>query len=591
MFKQTLIQNCFMRKLVYSILGLSLIVNLFTWVSCHKSDSLTSDFLTASVQGRVVDELGKPVNSATVKSGSLSTSTDINGVFRFDNVPLNKKAAFVSIEKSGYFKTGRTFLPHAGVLNYIEARLMPKTLKGSFSSSGTGNVTIQTGVSVSFPANGFVTSNNSSYSGTVNFYGGYIDPTSPQLLSTMPGNLTGVNTSNQMQLLQTYGMVVGELEGSSGEKLKLASGNTATITMAIPASMQGSAPATIPLWWFDESTGLWKEEGTATKQGSNYVGTVSHFSFWNCDVPNNYVTLTMTLQNQNAQPLQGYKVVLTNTSNNSSAGGYTDQNGVVSGAVPPNVVLQMKVYDKCNNVIHTQNIGPFSSNTNLGVITITTNPPSTVVITGNVVNCSSAAVTNGYVDVLLDGHYFRTLVNNGSFSISIERCSNGSTVAQLTAVDMQAGQQGPPSNLTVTSGTYNAGTLSACGTSTAQYINYVLNGNPIIFAPPADTTFGNRSGTTTAITGYTPQNSGTTAYRYTSFSFSGAAAPGNYSLINLSIYTAPNMYTMSGSITTSITEYGNPGQYIAGSFSGNVKDSMGTTIYPITCNFRVKRGN
>jgi hypothetical protein len=35
------------------------------------------------------------------------------------------------------------------------------------------------------------------------------------------------------------------------------------------------------LWSFDEAKGLWKEEGQAIKTGSNYVGDVSHFSFWN----------------------------------------------------------------------------------------------------------------------------------------------------------------------------------------------------------------------------------------------------------------------------------------------------------------------
>src|SRR5437868_13105355 len=112
-----------MRKLLYLCLSLSAIICLSTWVGCHKTDMLSSDTVTASVQGRVVDELGKPVNNATVKSGILSTSTDINGVFHFNDIPLNKKAAFVSIEKTGYFKTARTFLPHESVLNYVEIRL------------------------------------------------------------------------------------------------------------------------------------------------------------------------------------------------------------------------------------------------------------------------------------------------------------------------------------------------------------------------------------------------------------------------------------------------------------------------------------
>jgi hypothetical protein len=47
--------------------------------------------------------------------------------------------------------------------------------------------------------------------------------------------------------------------------------------------MVSVAPPTIEMWFFDEVKGIWKEEGIGTKQGSVYVGEVSHFSSWNFD--------------------------------------------------------------------------------------------------------------------------------------------------------------------------------------------------------------------------------------------------------------------------------------------------------------------
>jgi ABC-type sulfate transport system permease subunit len=101
----------------------------------------------------------------------------------------------------------------------------------------------------------------------------------------MPGNLTGITINNEQKILQTYGMIAVEMEGSSGEALNIAGSKQATISFPIPSAMLANAPATIPLWHFDETIGVWKEEGTATKQGNAYVGVVTHFSFWNCDVP------------------------------------------------------------------------------------------------------------------------------------------------------------------------------------------------------------------------------------------------------------------------------------------------------------------
>jgi photosystem II stability/assembly factor-like uncharacterized protein len=53
----------------------------------------------------------------------------------------------------------------------------------------------------------------------------------------------------------------------------------------VPSSILANAPATIPLWYFDEEQGTWIEEGSATLQNGSYVGNVGHFSSWNADAP------------------------------------------------------------------------------------------------------------------------------------------------------------------------------------------------------------------------------------------------------------------------------------------------------------------
>src|SRR5262249_46667295 len=156
-------------------------------------------------------------------------------------------------------------------------------VSGTVSGSGGGTVTVQGGGNVVFAGNSFVnTAGNSAYTGTVSVSTYFLNPTASNFTDIMPGTLRGISANNEETGLQSFGMMAVELTGAGGEKLQLGANKTATLTFPIPAGLQASAPATIPLWSFNDTTGLWKEEGFATKQGTNYVGSVSHFSFWNC---------------------------------------------------------------------------------------------------------------------------------------------------------------------------------------------------------------------------------------------------------------------------------------------------------------------
>jgi hypothetical protein len=125
------------------------------------------------------------------------------------------------------------------------------------------------------PANGVVIkSNNQSYSGSVKVYAAVIDPTSTDIAQIVPGSFQGTDADNFRVLLKSYGMLAVDLEGNSGEKLQIAAGKTAKLKFTIPSTLRSTAPATIPLWSVDENTGLWKEEGIATKTSDYYEGDV-----------------------------------------------------------------------------------------------------------------------------------------------------------------------------------------------------------------------------------------------------------------------------------------------------------------------------
>ena len=57
------------------------------------------------------------------------------------------------------------------------------------------------------------------------------------------------------------GMLQVELIGEDGSLLNLKEGALATLTFPIPAAVMPRASAVIPLWSYEETGGIWVQEG------------------------------------------------------------------------------------------------------------------------------------------------------------------------------------------------------------------------------------------------------------------------------------------------------------------------------------------
>src|SRR5213075_2309428 len=143
--------------------------------------------ITATLQGNITDENGQPAMGATIKVGNKTTTTNAHGYFRITNASLDKNASLVTAEKTGYFKAYRAFNATPGV-NQVLIKLMRKTLTGTVTASSGGDVTLSNGSKISLPANGVVKSSGGNYSGTINVYASYIDPTAQDIYKTVPGS-------------------------------------------------------------------------------------------------------------------------------------------------------------------------------------------------------------------------------------------------------------------------------------------------------------------------------------------------------------------------------------------------------------------
>ncbi len=548
---------------------------------------LTTTILS-TVSGFVTDENDAAVSNVTVQAGTAVASTDKYGYFTIANATVVQNAAVVTVTKTGYFKSIKTYVAIAGKPVFFRIKMIPKTNAGFINAATGGSAGLSNGLSISLPANAVVNAaTNIAYAGTVNVAAKWIDPTAADLERVMPGDLRGLNTDGYLQLLASYGMCAVELTGTGGELLQIAAGKKASLSVPVPAALSSTAGASIPLWYFDEVKGLWKQEGTAAKSGNVYVGEVSHFSFWNCDVPNSFVQFSCTILGGNGQPIQNARVKISAAATPWYASyGYTNADGFVSGPVPDRSQLVMEVFSNtaCGTAAYAQSFTTTTQTVSLGTVNI--NSGTTVAtISGNVINCNNTAVTNGYVivqnGILLERY---PLTNTGTFSFTQLICGGVTNRITLVGEDIATAQQSIAANYTVTSGNNTIPPITACVVR-EQYLDFTINGSNYSYSTPADL--------------FQPQavGGGSSFYWYfvnniieLSFTRAGIAQGSTQSLFKFTcpqIPYTPTFVTVAP-ITVNITECGPVDSYISGNFTG-VIIGPSNSLYNITCTFRVKR--
>lgn len=531
--------------------------------------------VTKSFTGQIVDESNNPVASVAITVGNKTANTDINGVFIINNATVHEKFAFIKAKKTGYLDGSRSLVPTNG-MNYARITLLSGTIVGTVNSGTSGSVSLGNGSKVTFDGN-FKTETGQPYTGVVSVIMKHLDPSDPSTVDKMPGMLLSANSSGEERVLETFGMMNIELRGSASQKLQLST--TAQIEMPISTSQLASAPATIPLWHFDETLGYWKEEGAATKQGTKYVGTVSHFSWWNCDAQFPTIRLCVTVVNSNGVPLANVKVGIRRASNSYTVNGFTNSQGQVCGLVPANETLTMVVFDSCGNAVSTTSIGPFSADTTLPNLVISNTSIQSTLVQGNLLKCDGTNVTNGYVLMRYGNQNLMSTVTNGAFSFTMLVCSATDTAFRLEGFDYDNLQTTNPINFTFTTPITNVGNITACN-SISEFISYRIDSNPVryiianITASVGTTSGSNSSGM--SISGYNSTTPNTTERLYL---FGNTSIPGIYttSMFSIeSVETGPINIQTVNAVSFNLSSVGAIGQYIDITFNGTYTNSTGS---------------
>lgn len=541
--------------------------------------------IQAGVQGIVTDASNNPIAGARVLCGEQNMLTDQYGSFRFQDISITEAAAVVTVQKAGFFNGIRTFRVTAtGREQFVQIQLLPKATAGTFDATA-GGVIGASNAQFIFVPNQVLDASNKPYKGKATLTYAFINPERDDFADIMPGDLRAVNDKNELVALQSFGMMALELQGDNGEKLHLDGINNVTFRMEIPATLRQTAPATIPLWHFNESTGLWQQEGSAEKMGNSYVGTVKHFSFWNCDAQFPIVNLKATFKDDKNNPLANTAVQITRN-NNSSTYGYTDAAGEISGLVPANEQVTITIKDKCGEVIFSKKAGPWSTDTNAGTFNITINPQSRLSFSGKVTTCDGAAVTKGVVNIQVNGVHYAAPILNGNYTASILRCETTTATVTLNPVD-EAANKMSTTTFQAAPGDYTRD-LQACDAIQASTVTLLLEGQNTTFITPTDSIL------------FSYHKSDTASANYYLISAAQKTTPSsqlNMELPDIKVGTSVAPYfsvSMSGnnyygqSVNITITSTGVAGEYVEGSFSGNIQKMQGGTLVPISGLFKVR---
>jgi len=586
-----------------------LCISIFSIYSCHKDgaagagpEGIKPDLTvktTCSISGYVTDESGSPVFSAEIFAGDRRTTTDEFGYFTFSNVSLPQVAGLIKATSSGFFNGYKTFIPQTNKETFLRIGLLTKKEAGTIDAVSGGEVTTAEGGKVIIPANGVVTaSGGAAYTGQVHISARWLNPADASSLQlSIPGDGRGTASDGYLKALKSYGVMAVELTGAGGQLLQIAPNRSASLTIPISSGLSAAAPASIALWSFNDSTGLWKQEGSAVKNGSVYSATTSHFSFWDGAEGASLVNFKAKIVDASSHPLANVPVTIDFAGAPLNAGygrfGYTDADGNVTGAVFANSNLVFQVLTPCAIAAYAHPFTTTAADIDLGQMTGNMGQ-NTVTLSGTVSNCSQQPVTDGYIQTYDHGFYNRIPINNGHFTFTGVACTN--LGVNMVAIDNAAHQQGQPQTVTLTPGTNDLGALTACGASTIGSLSFTLDGVTTTITEP-----------TVAIGGYFLEPaSDTTTNRWTqivtltdgpdhtqqiAFQFDGGKAIGEAH--HLTEVFSPKFSGGRGywpvPITLNISEYSEIGGFISGTFSNQLIDFDNAGVHNFSCTFRVRR--
>ena len=277
-----------------------------------------------------------------------SVTVDDAGIAAFE-VPLSAGRLSFSTDPVG-FGAQSTIIDAPSEADLITTDLFVQAvdITMTFDNAVGGDVMMGDDSLATLPANGFVDANGAQVVGDVNLELTVIDPS--QSVDLMPGDFQAQDPeTGETSQIESFGALDLTFEDSAGNPVQLAEGETATLRIPVAERVAAGAPATMPLYFYDEEAGFWVEEGSADlmtlPSGEQaYEGTVGHFTTWNADRRSETVQATGCVVDSEGQPLAGIRIRSEGVNYIGSSRSISDVQGVFTIPVRVNSVQRLATF-------------------------------------------------------------------------------------------------------------------------------------------------------------------------------------------------------------------------------------------------------
>lgn len=268
--------------------------------ACASSDSEQKDEAseedTVSVSLTILDEQGRAIDGMTASSTDFVIDTQQTTALKQFILELesNPGSGMIQLSRSGYHHA-LLYLEQGKYDSSKTVSLLKKGNPITVNAESGGNFSAGDGAAVNIPVSAFEHADGSPVTGDMELFITTVNTDDENEAAAFPGSYLGAPESSDQDVpLFTFG-VVSMSFFQNGEKLQLADGQSAALTLPIYVSKHLDdsdivAGQQIPFWILNESSGVWEQhgEGTVVNEPLSPTGlalsvNTPHFSWFNTD--------------------------------------------------------------------------------------------------------------------------------------------------------------------------------------------------------------------------------------------------------------------------------------------------------------------